>query len=194
MKAANGGSYGEFVVLRALKAKGGDAAFSELSAIRLKGIERILLGMLPPQSRPKGIPSKKTMRGSIRPPLVRRYFVGNALHYKLTPAGWRGANHPGPWTIQIGDVILEWNSAMAEVFEMTNRVQIASFSPERVFIEVNGTFKDDPGVEDWKAFQEAIFRFYRLRVPYEAMPDRLRWPPGFADCGQKNGPLVAAQV
>ncbi|MGY3582431.1 hypothetical protein ACVIGB_000645 [Bradyrhizobium sp. USDA 4341] len=180
MKAANGGSYGEFVVLRALKAKGGQAAFSELSAIHLKGIERIVLGMLPARSRPKEIPSKTTMRGAVRPPLIRRRFVNNAVHYHLTLAGWRGANHPGPWTVQVGDVILEWNAAAVEVFRVSGRRQLAAFSPEHLFIEATGTSKRNPDRQDWKLFQRDMLSLFRLRVPYEAMPDQLRWPPGFA--------------
>jgi hypothetical protein len=180
MKAANGGSYGEFVVLRAIKAKGGSAAFSDLSMVHLKGIERIVLGMLPVRSRPKDIPSKKTMRGELRPPLVRRRFVDNAVHYRLTPAGWRGANHPGPWTIQVGDIILEWNAASVEVLWVAGRHRLASFTPEQAFIEANGTSKRNPDRQDWKAFQRDLLAIYGLRVPYEAMPDQLRWPPNFA--------------
>lgn len=196
MKAANGGSYGEFVVLRALKAKGGEASFADLSAIHLKGIEKIVVGMLPARSRPKdSTPSKRTMRGAVRPPLIRRHFQGAAVHYRLTPAGWRGANHQGPWTIQVGSIILEWNAETAEVFEVASRLQVASFSPERMFVEANGTFKKRPDRDDWKSFQRYLRGFYGLRVPYEAMPDQLRWPPDFLPAGTKKmGRELAAQV
>jgi hypothetical protein len=78
MKMENGATYGEFAVLRALKVKGGEAPFSELSRIHLRGIERLLCRMLPPRSRQKGVTGRQTMKGDRpRPALVQRRFVGS---------------------------------------------------------------------------------------------------------------------
>ncbi|UEM08476.1 hypothetical protein J4G43_027190 [Bradyrhizobium barranii subsp. barranii] len=78
MKMENGATFGEFAALRALKAKGGEAPFSELAKIELRGIALILGRMLSPRSRQKGVSGRQTMNGDgERPALVRRHFVGS---------------------------------------------------------------------------------------------------------------------
>jgi hypothetical protein len=189
MKMENGATYGEFAVLRALKVKGGEAPFSELSRIHLRGIERLLCRMLPPRSRQKGVTGRQTMKGDRpRPALVQRRFVGSALHYRLTRSGWKGAKYNGPWERLVGRTLLEWTPDLVEGYDVAEgaRTLVASFSASLVSIDVAGIYENNPTREDWKTFQAEMKRHYRLQVPHEAMPDRLRWPPGFAAAGQKR--------
>jgi hypothetical protein len=189
MKMENGATYGEFVVLRALRVKGGEAPFSELSKIHLRGIERLLCRMLPPRSRQKGVPGRQTMkRDGPRPALVQRRFVGSALHYRLTKSGWKGANYSGPWARLVGRTLLEWTPDLVEGYDVEEgaRTLVASFSASLVSVDVAGIYKNNPTREDWKTFQTEMKRHYRLQVPHEAMPDQLRWPPGFAAACQKR--------
>lgn len=69
MKMENGATFGEFAVLRALKAKGGEAPFSELAKIELRGIALILGRMLSPRSRQKGVSGRQA--GPCSSPLRR---------------------------------------------------------------------------------------------------------------------------
>jgi hypothetical protein len=185
----NGATYGEFVVLRALRIKGGEAPFSELSKIDLRGIERLFGRMLPPRSRQKGVAGRRTMKGDgMRPALVRRRFVGSALHYRLTKPGWKGAEYSGPWTRFVGKTLLEWTPDLVAVYDVEEgaRTLVASFSASLASIDAAGINKESPTQEDWRMFQTEMKRHYRLQVPHEAMPDQLRWPPGFAAAGQKR--------
>ncbi len=190
MKMENGATYGEFVVLRALAVKGGEAPFSELLKIHLRGIEQVLGRMLPPRSRQKGVPGRQTMKGDgPRPALVQRRFVGSVLHYRLTKSGWKGAKYSGPWARLVGRTLLQWTPDLVEGYDVEEgaRTLVASFSASLVSVDVAGIYKNNPAREDWKTFQTEIKRHYRLQVPHEAMPDQLRWPSGFAaTAGQKR--------
>lgn len=53
-------------------------------------------------------------------------------------------------------------------------------------INVAGIYKTNPTREDWNIFRTEIKRHYRLQVPHEALPDQLRWPPGFAATGKER--------
>ncbi|WP_036030061.1 hypothetical protein [Bradyrhizobium yuanmingense] len=119
MKMENGATFGEFAVLRALKAKGGEAPFSQLARIELRGIAVILGRMLSPRSRQKGVSGRQTMNGDgERSALVRRHFVGSAVHFRLTKSGWKGAEYSGPWMRFAGKTLLEWTPDIVEGFSV----------------------------------------------------------------------------
>jgi hypothetical protein len=189
MKMENGATFGEFAVLRALKAKGGEAPFSELAKIELKGIALILGRMLSPRSRQKGVSGRQAMKGNgERPALFRRHFVGSAVHFRLTESGWKGAEDSGPWTRFAGKTLLEWTPDLVEGFsvEEGTRTLVASLSASLASIDVAGIYKTNPTREEWNIFRTEMKRRYRLQVPHEALPDQLRWPPGFAAAGRKR--------
>lgn len=123
-----------------------------------------------------------------RPALVRRHFVGPAVHFRLTRSGWKGAEYSGPWTRFAGKTLLEWTPDIVEGFgvEGGTRTLVASFSASMVSIDVAGIYKTNPTREDWNTFRTEIKRHYRLQVPHEALPDQLRWPPGFAAAGKER--------
>jgi hypothetical protein len=121
----------------------------------------------------------------MRPALVRRRFVGSALHYRLTKPGWKGAEYSGPWTRHVGKTLLEWTADLVAVYDVEEgaRTLVASFSASRASIDAAGINKESPTREDWKIFRTETERHFGLQVPHEAMPDQLRWPPGFAPRG-----------
>jgi hypothetical protein len=176
MKARNGATFAELAVLRALRIKGGEASFADLSKTDIRAVERVLKGMLPAKARPNTA-GRRTTAGKVRAGragLIGKDFREGQVYYRLAPAGMAGASFSGPWTQKTRKWAVEWTPSRVAVTgphgEFVGRFSEAG-------MEISGVIEASmrPDRAAWRKFREIMKTRFAINVPAEAVPDFVRF-------------------
>lgn len=180
MKARNGATFAELAVLRALQLKGGEASFADLAKMNIRGVEKILKGMLPAKSRPNS-EGRKTPSGRVRAGragLIGRTYRDGQIYYRIAPAGTAGASFAGPWTQKTLKWAVEWTPARVSATGQHGEF-VGHFSESGLKIAGMLDVRARPDRTDWRKFREVLKTRFSINVPSEAVPDFIRFTDEF---------------
>lgn len=201
MRARNGATFAELAVLRALRAKGGEAAFADLAKLDIRAVEKVLKGMLPAKARPcttgRRTASRKVRAG--RAGLIAKEFRGGQVHYRIAPAGAGAAAYGGPWTQKTKRWAVVWTTARVDVTGARGEF-VGSFSESGMVVDGVMDVRMRPDRVAWRKFRELLKSRFAVNVPDEALPDFVRFTDAFLrgdEAGKEKkgrGGKPAAQV
>lgn len=128
MQPRNGASFGEYAVLRAIAAYGGEVTPAQLASIGIEGALNIVNRMLPTKARHSlKAKTKITRAGKVRPPLLRlvrpQSRKGGSVRYCLTPQGMAAVRLAGPWLSETDHWVVEWTADWVEVRRSTRQAK-----------------------------------------------------------------------
>jgi hypothetical protein len=178
MLAKYGATFAELALLRALYACGGRATFAQLSRGDIKGLERVIGGMLSHLSKPKSMPLKKSLRpgGQPRGPLLRKRVVNGQVIYEMTILARTAAVFPGPWKREHEGWCTTWTPWEVSVTGHDG-TPVGRFTRSTMAVADGRPPVRQPGIEAWRQFRDVMRDHFRVRVPQEAIPDFVRFPP-----------------
>jgi hypothetical protein len=192
MRARNGATFAELALLRALRIRGGEVSFADLSKTHIRSVEKVLKGMLPAKSRPSTV-GRRTLSGKVRAGragLIGKTFRDGQVYYHIAPAGLAAASFAGPWTQKTLKWAVEWTPSRVEVAG-AGGVFVGRFSASGVEISGVMATRKRPDLAAWRDFRRLMKTSFAINVPAEAVPDFVRLTEAFASPTDRLGGIAS---